>query len=115
MPVIRHLQKEGLAVGTPVCKTSRAMVFAMLGNSPDHILIQRGFRQYGQMHVDRSDQERHVRRPRGDQRREPGLLPALQPPLSDRLLQRFRKRQTTVAGDQLPESVRQVGDRRKNC
>lgn len=65
MPVVKHLQTERLAPGTPVCKTSRAMMFAMLGDSGDFIYIQRGFKQYGQMHVGRADLERDLRRSGG--------------------------------------------------
>lgn len=51
LQVIRQLQKEKLAVGSPVCKTSRAFMFAMLGDTEDFVYVQRGYRQYGQMHV----------------------------------------------------------------
>jgi hypothetical protein len=60
MPVVHHLQRQALSVGTPVCKTSRAMMFAMLGENDEYIYIQRGYRQYGQMHVSKSDSERHL-------------------------------------------------------
>lgn len=60
MPVIKHMQREKLAVGTPVCKTSRAMMFAMLGDSDDFIYIQRGYKQYGQMDVEITDLERNI-------------------------------------------------------
>lgn len=51
MGVIRQLQKDKMGTGTPVCKTSRAFMFGMIGESDDYVYLQRGFRQYGQMHV----------------------------------------------------------------
>jgi hypothetical protein len=60
--IVRKMQSEKLAQGTPVCKTSRAFMFATLGESDDHIFLQRGYRQYGQMHVDQfANQERNLR------------------------------------------------------
>ena len=51
LSVISKLHAQHLAQGTAVCKTSRAFMFAALGESSEHIFVQRGFRQYGQMQV----------------------------------------------------------------
>lgn len=50
-PIIKKLQEDKLAVGTPLGKTSRAYVFGTIGDDKDFIYIQRGYRQYGQMQV----------------------------------------------------------------
>lgn len=93
LQVIQQLQKEKLAVGSPVCKTSRAFMFAMIGDEDDFVYVQRGYRQYGQMHVrvclghdSEFKAERHIRRRRSRAKREPGLPLPLPPSLSPRLL-----------------------------
>lgn len=86
-PVIRQLQGEGLAVGTPIGKTSRSYVFGSLSESNDYIYIQRGYRQYGQMQVSITvTAERNLPSSRSLGRKEPRLLHELHEGVSSGLL-----------------------------
>lgn len=48
---IEYGQKEKLAIGTPLNKTSRNYLFGMVHKNPGMIYAQRGYRQYGTIAV----------------------------------------------------------------
>eukprot|EP01016_Furgasonia_blochmanni_P023215 TRINITY_DN2512_c0_g1_i5.p3 TRINITY_DN2512_c0_g1~~TRINITY_DN2512_c0_g1_i5.p3 ORF type:complete len:137 (+),score=17.67 TRINITY_DN2512_c0_g1_i5:461-871(+) len=50
LKVIKGLQKRRFALGTPVTKTSKNFLYAGIGRDDDEIILQRGYRQYGEPH-----------------------------------------------------------------